>query len=233
MRPVPKPSLRRSGVTALAVIVLAVGLQAFPAPTRAEPLRWTLERVEPFGISISGSFVFDPVTATVSEVEILTGVSVNPEDGQDDYGVLRYGARYTAVTNVGLLDDNGTLSFLTLRGAPVAAPELASFYYLELFDPAIVADCNVGICDFNEMGARVARIDATFAGEVACAEGFIISASLGGSCGGLPFEVAPIVSYRFNVGGGAHRVVASPVPVPAAAWLFASALGGLAWLRRP
>jgi hypothetical protein len=50
-----------------------------------------------------------------------------------------------------------------------------------------------------------------------------------------PSDLVTFNDYPFVLGWDAHYVTnlsISTVPIPAAAWLFASALGGLAWLRR-
>lgn len=218
----------------LAIRLLVAASVALPGHAAvAAPILWTIERENPGGIDVVGSFVYDQAIQAVTNVDVRTGPSVDPEAPFDDFGVLRQsGAVYTTAVALALGDESGRLAGILFGGTAPGAPGLNAYYYFELFDPTIGDDLCGLLCRYTDDGRPYSIIGSTFAGELVCADGLSITPN-NKSCGGLDFDLSRVASYRFNVGGAdGHRIVGSPVPIPGALWLFAGGIGLLGLLAK-
>ncbi len=229
-----KPSMRAArnliGQIALTLVSLIVWQSAYPSP-----MKWTIECLDSCGWPdapvTSGSFIYDQDTREISDLYFRTGPGP-AEQSQDFFGVLTQGgAIYTRVARASI-GELGQLEGMVLEGAPVNAPELLSYWFIsaEGFDTPLidVENCQFDtlyLCRLDPLTGLFTSISTGFHGEFACALG-----TSGVQCG--QGDLSNLPSYRLVAFSGDVRLVGAPVPLPAAAWLFASALAGLAWLRR-
>ena len=216
---------------------IGLALLLFSMAAQAAPVTWHLQDVVfDDGATASGSFVYDADTGNYSSIDITTTDSGSTTDSSaafqwnsDDFkwvelnapgGGAMNGWRYADLTvdNEGWAYsfwDSSEISF------PIDGSHLAfegkfacdSYYFLGCDEAGSLP---VMFWEFsNGLTNAGGTINVQSAAEFRCASGF-------GGC-----EFPSFGDSRSIVSG-----VITTVPIPAAAWLFGSALAGLSWLRR-
>jgi len=148
------------------------------------------------------------VSQTISNVEIL-GVTYDVTLWQDDDGISGFDQVYGAATMT------SDLTFTSYEGAYAAAQVLTDYALANQIDLSPYSTFNAAVVAY---GADPDGYDYVVAYPSCCAT-----------------PTGPWENYtragEYSVGSYAQFTI-SQVPVPAAAWLFGSALMGMGWLRR-
>lgn len=223
-------------------VIAAILLTSVSCSALAVPILWTVDLMPGVeGQMITGSFVYDQDTRTVSNVNIVT---LPGEDvvggwfGLPDGVFASGGAVYNGVGSV-VIDQDGYLTDVRFIGSPVDFPGLVSslsltFAPLGNFNCFQYLDTSFTCSNYHATnyigpapgpaGLNMSRIGGDGLFEMVC---------LGDPVNGYPtFANCPLDDVAGRDFAEVHMLTPQVVPVPPGLWLFASALGVVTFIRR-
>lgn len=192
--------------------LITLALFVFSPISFAVPITWHLDAVTSDGGTLSGSFVFDADAPLTS-----SGVDI-------DGNTLFWAEGYSELAIIGAQGPSSGINseLTTARGARV---DYFRSFIGEVRSDAnrLTIQCDVGDCFVGDVEVF---LQIEFAESLTNAGGTIALDSI--FYQGVFGTGGPGFTYSTGLLSG----TVSAVPIPAAAWLFASGLGLLGWLRR-
>lgn len=224
-------------ISALVALLLMHGTQAAIVTVPGADLEFTYDDATPFGTAtVIGNTIF--FTPTAFEAESLDGegpVTMNetlnidievttPGYVMEDFLLVERGDYKLNGTGASV-SANGELRITSLT---TLAPDWQPFMDEDFFDAGLLtvntnspvawsADASIDLANTAGWGTDT-KVRMTI-------ENLLTATTLNSGVGETAF-----IQKKFN--GGAIGVIINPVPIPGAVWLFGSAIGLLAWMRR-